>query len=105
MLVKNTLIKFYIKMAKTKFEFEEFHANNPEVFRLFCYFTNKVINAGHKTYSAEAIFNQIRWYTTIETRGEDFKINNDYKPYYSRKYMKEFNRNIFRTRSSVADFE
>jgi hypothetical protein len=92
-------------MAKTRKQFEEFHANNPEVFRLFCYFTNQVINAGHKKYSAEAIFNQIRWYTTVETRGDGYKINNDYKPYYSRKYMKEFNCEIFSIRSSMADFE
>lgn len=92
-------------MAKSRKQFEEFHANNPEVFRLFCYFTNQVINAGHKKYSAEAIFNQIRWYTTVETRGDGYKINNDYKPYYSRKYMKEFNCEIFSIRSSMADFE
>tara|TARA_B100000768_G_scaffold178070_1_gene193224 strand:+ start:258 stop:536 length:279 start_codon:yes stop_codon:yes gene_type:complete len=92
-------------MAKTREEFEEYHANNPEVFRLFCYFTKQVMNAGYQKYSAEAIFNQIRWYTTIETRGEDFKINNDYKPYYSRKFMKEFNSNVFRTRASVADIK
>ena len=30
-------------MAKTRKQFEEFHANNPEVFRLFCYFTNQVM--------------------------------------------------------------
>jgi hypothetical protein len=90
-------------MAKSKNQFEEFHAENPQVYRLFCYFTKQVINAGHNKYSAEAIFNQIRWYTTIETRGDEYKINNDYKPYYSRKYMAEHNVEIFRTRSSVAD--
>ena len=92
-------------MAKTRKEFEEFHANNPRVYHLFCYFTIAVINAGHSKYSAEAIFNQIRWYTTVETRGDDFKINNDYKPYYSRKFMEEYNKDIFRTRASVADIK
>lgn len=92
-------------MAKTRKEFEKFHADNPEVYRLFCYFTIQVINAGHSKYSAEAIFNQIRWYTTVETRGDDFKINNDYKPYYSRKFMEEYYKDIFRTRSSVADIK
>ena len=90
-------------MAKTKKQFEEFHAENPKVYQLFCYFTNQVINVGYKRYSAEAIFNQIRWYTTIETRGDEYKINNDYKPYYSRKYMADHQIDIFRTRSSVAD--
>ncbi len=92
-------------MAKTKQQFQEFHAKNPEVYRLFCYFTIQVMNAGHNKYSAEAIFNQIRWYTTVETRGDDFKINNDYKPYYSRKFMEEYHKDIFYTRSSVADIK
>lgn len=90
-------------MAKSKKQFEEFHTENPKVYQLFCYFTNQVIHAGYDKYSAEAVLNQIRWYTTIETKGEDFKINNDYKPYYSRMYMDEHNVDIFRTRSSVAD--
>jgi hypothetical protein len=90
-------------MAKSRKQFEEFHADNPQVYRLFCYFTLQVINAGYNKYSAEAIFNQIRWYTTIETRGDEYKINNDYKPYYSRKFMNEYNVEIFRTRSSIAD--
>ena len=92
-------------MAKSKRDFETFHADNPRVYQLFCYFTKQIINAGYQKYSAEAVFNQIRWYTTIETKGEDYKINNDYKPYYSRKYMEEHNTKIFRTRSSVADLQ
>ncbi len=90
-------------MAKTKKEFEKFHLDNPKVYQLFCYFTQKVRTAGYTKYSAEAIFNQIRWYTTIETTGDEYKINNDYKAYYSRKYMNDHEINIFRTRTSVAD--
>lgn len=90
-------------MAKSKKQFEKFHSENPKVYELFKYFTMQVRNAGFHKYSAEAVLNQIRWYTTIETRGDDFKINNDYKPYYSRMYMNEHNVDIFRTRSSIAD--
>jgi hypothetical protein len=92
-------------MAKTKKEFEKYSADNPKIYQLFCYFTKQVINAGYHKYSAEAIFNQIRWYTTIETKGDEYKINNDYKAYYSRKYMNEHNIDIFRTRKSVADIQ
>jgi hypothetical protein len=91
-------------MAKSKADFLKFHEENPRVYQLFCYFTHKVIKTGRNKYSAEAIFNQIRWYTTIETRGDEYKINNDYKPYYSRMYMKDHKCEIFRTRASVADF-
>jgi hypothetical protein len=90
-------------MAKTRRQFQEFHEANPRIYQLFCYFAGKVQMAGHNKYSAEAIFNQIRWYTTVETRGDEYKINNDYKPYYSRMYMRDHNCDLFRVRSSVAD--
>lgn len=92
-------------MRKTQQDFREYHANNPQVYTLFCYFADKVRKAGFKNYSAEAIFNQIRWYTDVETQDpEGFKINNDFKPFYSRKWMNEHNLNdFFRTRKSVAD--
>ena len=92
-------------MAKSKKEFLEFHENNPRVYQLFCYFADKVIKAGHNKYSAEAIFNQIRWYTTVETNDGEYKINNDYKPYYSRMWMKQKGIDLFYTRSSIADYE
>jgi len=47
-------------MKKTRQDFENYHNKNPEVYKLFCYFTDKVIKAGFKNFSAEAIFNQIR---------------------------------------------
>ena len=91
-------------MSKSLKQFKEYHKDNPKVYQLFCYFTKQVINSGFSKYSAEAIFNQIRWYTNIETKGdEEYKLNNDFKPYYSRKYMSEHNSDIFRTRKSKAD--
>jgi hypothetical protein len=36
-----------------------------------------------------AIFERMRWFTTIETRGEFYKLNDNYKAYYSRLWMRE----------------
>jgi len=90
---------------KTKEQFQEYHEANPKVYELFCKFTNQVINRGFKNFSAESIINQIRWFTSIETTGDVFKINDHYKPHYSRKFMKDNpqHEGFFRTRSSVAD--
>ena len=89
---------------KTQEDFINYHKENPRVYELFCYFTSKVINAGFLHYSAEAIINQIRWYTDVETSGDQFKIDDHYTPYYSRKWMQEHNKEeFFRTRTSVAD--
>ena len=91
---------------KTKEEFNKFHEENPNVYTMFKYFTNKVVSAGLKKCSVELIWNQIRWYATIEVKTLDpFKLNNDYKAWYSRKYMSENpdRSDLFNTRSSLAD--
>jgi len=90
---------------KTKEQFKKYNDDNPKVYDLFCKFTNKVINRGFRNFSAESIINQIRWFTSIETTGDVFKINNDLKPYYARQFMKDNpqHQGFFRTRLSIAD--
>ena len=61
-----------------------YHKQNPKVYELFERFTFEVIDAGFKHYSAMAIIQQIRWHTDVVTRGDNFKINNNHVPYYSR---------------------
>ena len=71
-------------------EFKTFHSKNPEVYELFKTFTFRAINAGHIRLSSEMIINRIRWETSVETTDKDYKINNDYKPFYSRMFMNEY---------------
>ena len=86
-------------------EFKTFHSKNPEVYELFKTFTFRAINAGHVRLSSEMIINRIRWETSVETTDKDYKINNDYKPFYSRMFMNEYPKynNFFATRGSYAD--
>ena len=49
------------------------------------------------------IVNRIRWETDVMTTDKDYKINNDYKPFYSRLFMAEhkqyenfFRKNIYK---------
>ena len=86
-------------------EFKTFNRNNPEVYELFKTFTFRAINAGHVRLSSEMIINRIRWETSVETTDKDYKINNDYKPFYSRMFMNEYPKynNFFSTRGSYAD--
>ena len=69
--------------------FNDFDRKNLRVYGLFKRFTFQVIDAGHKHYSADAICHRIRWHTSIDTRGDDFKINNNYTAFYARKFMKD----------------
>lgn len=70
--------------------FLEYHRENPMIYRLFIKFAEEAWNAGFRRFSAETIINRIRWYVNVETRGDTFKINNNYKPFYARKLVEEF---------------
>ncbi len=84
--------------------FMEYHKANPEIWEYFRRYTLRSIERGFKNLSAEFIFNVIRWETPIKA-GDDFKINNNAKPFYSRLFMKEYPQyeGFFRKRVSKAD--
>ena len=66
--------------------FAEFHANNPDVWMLFQRFALAVIQADRKHYSANAIFERIRWHIEIDTHGSEVKLNNNHRAYYARMF-------------------
>lgn len=61
-----------------------FHEANPHVWELFKRYAFEVKRTGRPRYSVQAIFERIRWHVAIETRGDDFKINNNYRACYAR---------------------
>ena len=85
--------------------FLEFHRENPRVYELFSRFTHEAIARGHEHYSADAIVHRIRWHTSVETAGDDYKINNNYRVFYGRLWCQKNpgHSDFFRTRDSVAD--
>ena len=87
--------------------FRKFHRENPIIYKLFKQFTVQAINRGHKKLSSEMIINRIRWETSIVSNDKDYKINNNYKPFYSRLFMNEHPdyKDFFYRRSSKADTE
>lgn len=64
--------------------FAAFHRQNPRVWDLFKSFTKQAIASGRPHYSADAVLHRIRWYTTVETAGPVFKINDHYSSLYAR---------------------
>lgn len=87
--------------------FKKFHTDNPEIYKLFKEFTFTAISRGHKKLSSEMIINRIRWETNIMTNDKDYKINNNYKPFYSRMFMSDHPeyKEFFYKRTSKADME
>lgn len=101
---------------KTETRFEKFNAKHPEIYRMFRTLALEAIGKGYKKFSSEIIVNVIRWKTMLAAResvrisgGEvkEIKINNDFKPFMSRRFMKEFpqHEGFFETRKSKADLE
>ena len=67
---------------------EAFHDEHPEVWELFDKFTRERISRGFKNYSVNGIFERIRWETDAGGDGQtQFKIGNNYRPFYARAWM------------------
>ena len=88
-------------VMETKRKWWIWHRANPHVYELFKRFTMQAINRGHRNLSAWLIVNRIRWETSIETTGDDFKISNDFIAYYSRLFMHDHPqyKGFFRTKT------
>lgn len=73
-----------LKAGSKYSEFRKYHTENPEIFRLFCHYAMNAIERERTYFGAMMIIQRIRWYSMVEAKGDDFKINNNYSPYYAR---------------------
>jgi|TARA_R110000823_G_scaffold115181_2_gene237734 hypothetical protein len=78
----------------------EWHKKNRQVWELFQRFTFEAINSGKKNYSHWAIIQRIRWETDIVTKGDSFKISNDWIAYYARYFHHKYpeHKGFFKTK-------
>ena len=67
--------------------FWKFHQANPRIWELFYRFAHEAKAAGRAHYGVAAIFERIRWHLNVETTGEEFKLNNNYRSCYARMLM------------------
>lgn len=85
----------------------DFHRRHPEVWEMFVKFTFEMIKRGYKNYSVNAIFERIRW--EKDSVGGDgvtsFKLNNNYRAFYSRRFMRAYpeHEGFFRTRQQTSE--
>lgn len=70
--------------------FDDYNAANPHVYDMFVKYTKTAIEAGQKRYSAWAIVNRMRWESDIVTKGDKFKISNDYIALFARKFVADY---------------
>lgn len=77
-------------MSRWQAAFDKFDADNPEVYDLFCKFTQEVLDAGYPVVPAAMLLHRIRWESMFAVKTEDdepYKLNQNYAAYYARKYM------------------
>lgn len=71
-------------------KFDAWIEANPNFWRMFCEFTFELTRANIHKSSAWLVCNRIRWETALITRGNPYKISNDFIALLSRKFMQEF---------------
>lgn len=73
--------------------------SRPEFYELLDRFS-KLAASRREHFSINAIFERIRWETSIERGDESFKVNNNHRAYYARLWMRRNpqHNGFFRTR-------
>lgn len=79
--------------------FSTYHKENPHIWKAFKKYSFEAKDKGFSNYSANGIFEIIRWNTDLKSR-DKYKVNNNYRPDYARKMMTEYPEfnGFFRTR-------
>jgi len=81
----------YTRQDQIEENAKAFLKENPRAFGLFCQFTFEAIDKGFETYSAYAICERMRWEMTFfSDTPTEFKLNNNYRPYFARWFMQTY---------------
>jgi hypothetical protein len=85
--------------------FGEYHAANPHVYDALRRFALEARRSGRPRMSINMLHERVRWYTTVEAHEDDFKLNNNWRPFYARLLMESEPelRGFFETRQARAD--
>jgi len=73
-----------------KESFLKFHAENPHIYEMFKAQVFLAIGKGHKKFAAKMIIEWIRWETFTKTKGNEFKLNNNFAPLYPRMFVQDY---------------
>ena len=68
-------------------DFDTFHKENPEVYRQLVRFSRIALQSGFSKYGIGAVAERVRWHIRVDTRGEDYKLNNNFRSRYARLIM------------------
>jgi hypothetical protein len=81
---------FFLFLSKlTKMNFQEYNEQNPTVYPRFLKIAIETHSKGFKRYSAKAILEVVRYFTSVAENGGKFKINNNVTPMFARQAVKD----------------
>ena len=72
--------------AELRRQCQEFHSAHPEAWDLFQRFALEKAALGFEHYSANGVFERIRWETSVGGQEPELKLNNNYRPFYARRF-------------------
>jgi hypothetical protein len=84
----------------------EFHVDNPHVYATLVLLARRwVSRTGQAKLGVQTLLEGCRWHVAITTKNADFKINNNYGPFYARLIMARESdlAGLFEVRRSVAE--
>lgn len=69
--------------------FQRYDVQHPEVYIRFKELTFEALKKGFKSFSARGLFQVMRFEKGF-IKNDGYKLNNNYTPYYVRKFIKEY---------------
>ena len=81
-------------------QFEAFHAANPHIMRRLVEIAWQAKAAGRNQMGIALLWERMRWDLFVESQGDEYKLNNNYRSHYARKIMADHPmlRGMFHTR-------
>lgn len=70
--------------------FVAYHKENPHVYDAFKRFAFDLKRAGRDHFGAKGIMERLRWWSAVEAKGDEFKINNNFSSCYVRLICMEY---------------
>lgn len=64
--------------------FLKFHEDNPRVYWELVEMAFRLKRQGVRKYSMRDLFGKLRWDASLQTKGDEYKLNNNHTAYYSR---------------------
>ena len=83
-------LRVYILTSKNAKKARDFDRQNPDFYKILNRLVADAKKAGINKYGIKGLFEVMRWHYQIEKRNGDFKVNNNYAPYFARKLMAQF---------------